>query len=284
VLRLLLTYSKKWTANAGQNLDLASENRQAKPVLDAAGFQRLLAAAYVLQTYNFRSSVQPIGVSHTSTFAASAIVQKRTPSLMIREPQRQARQPEAVLVEFPANQFDEKACRLHVPASRTIVVANEIAQEHLYSASLRSPVAYAAPRRIHIQLSKLISWRTTEAAAITIVFCLMVAMSIHRLSALPGRTSLSAEAQPMRPMGRALPRQTVVTQSSGQSPDRGESDVFADDVVIRYRERGPAARVTTGRRVQAQLLPATDTVIQYGDDVRMLVRKPERAGRAGLGR
>jgi hypothetical protein len=282
VHRLLLTYSKWWTPNAGHNLDQASENRHAKPVLDAAGFQRLLAAAYVLQTYNLRSSVQPIGVSHTSTFSASAIVQKRTPSLMIREPQ--ARQHEAVLVEFPANQFDEKTCRLRVPASRTIVVANEIAQEHRYSASLRSPVAYAAPRRLQIQLSKVISWRTTEAAAITIVFCLMVAMSIHRLSALPGRTSLSADAQPLRPMGSALPRQAVVTRSSRQSPASGESNVFADDVVIRYQERGPAARVTTGRRVQAQLLPATDTLIQYGDDVSMLVRKPERAGRAGLGR
>jgi hypothetical protein len=54
-----------------------------KPVLDPENFQRLLAAAFILQGQN-PCPANPISGGHTRTFAIQRIVQKRTPSL--REP------------------------------------------------------------------------------------------------------------------------------------------------------------------------------------------------------
>jgi len=54
-----------------------------KPTLDAESFQRLLGAAYILQSRSDRPPGQPIIVADTNTFAASAIVQKRTPSIRL---------------------------------------------------------------------------------------------------------------------------------------------------------------------------------------------------------
>ena len=83
--------------NAGQDVIRETDKAHGMPVLNAETFERLLAAACVLQLHNDRrSSVQPIGAPPTSAFAAGAIVQPRTPSLMIREPQVQADQSGAV--------------------------------------------------------------------------------------------------------------------------------------------------------------------------------------------
>ena len=51
-----------------------------KPTLDAEGFQRLLAAAYILQSRS-QAEVRPISVPDPGVFATSAIHQKRTPSI-----------------------------------------------------------------------------------------------------------------------------------------------------------------------------------------------------------
>jgi hypothetical protein len=50
-----------------------------QPVLNAESFQRLLAAAYVLQVHGERPS-QDVAISPKPSFGSAAIVQKRTPS------------------------------------------------------------------------------------------------------------------------------------------------------------------------------------------------------------
>ena len=208
-----------------------------KPVLDQESFQQLLAAAYLLQLHNDRllsiRPIQPVGASPASSFAAGAIVQKRTPSLMNRE-------------------------------------------RH--------------PHRMKV-LSRPMLWRTVEAFAIAIVFCMMMGLSIHRLSAVPGHTSLASGMleeqsgfQPTRPSDKALASsQAVVAPNSSQSPIGGEADIVAENIVIRPQTLGvnvlgrPGARLTSGRDA------VFDTVVEYGPDVTMWSRKSERATPNRLG-
>jgi hypothetical protein len=65
--------------------------------LDAESFQRLLAAAYILQSRGERAPVLPISAIHTNSFTASAIVQTRTPSVRF-SPTRSSAKDEANLV------------------------------------------------------------------------------------------------------------------------------------------------------------------------------------------
>jgi hypothetical protein len=171
---------------------------------------------------------------------------------------------------------------------------------------------------MNILLRRPMSWRTVEALAIAIVFCMMMGVSIHRLSALPGRTSLPSgmleqrnASQSGRPRAKVLAsfQQRVGTGNSRQSPDGGEADIVAEDIVIRYQKRavnlpGQVAKKPTSSPVQAQLLPpknttskpgvrltfgraadmvAADTLVQYGTDVKMWSRDPKRPGLDRLG-
>jgi hypothetical protein len=303
-------------------------NTTGKPVLDQEGFQRLLAAAYLLQVHNVRRpSVQSIGAGHTTPFAAGAVVQKRTASAVIREAQLQADQPDAVPFRSPNNsdKFSGRTDHLRVPATPEMapvvtdrIMANEIAKEHLRPGRLVSPVEPTVPHRMNVLFRRPMSWRTVEALAIAIVFCMMMGVSIHRLSALPGDRSLPSgmleqrnASQSVRPTAKvlALSRQPVVTRNSRRPPDGSEADIVAEDFVIRYQERaadlpGQAAKQTTSSPVQAQLLPpknttsklgvrltfgrdadmlAADTVVQYGADATMWLRNPKRAGLDRLG-
>lgn len=236
-----------------------------KPVLSAEGFQRLLSAAYVLQVdKDRRSSVGPIGAGPTSSFAAGAIIQKRTPSVMIREPQLQAGQPVAV-------------------------PGNEITKQHPYPAGLVRHVGPTVPLRVKVLLRRPMSWRTIEPLAIAIVFCMMMGLSIHRLSAVPGRTSRASKMlkkqndfQPARLAEKVLASsQPVMARNSRQSPSGGDADIVAEDIVIRHQNRAvdllgrPGFRLTFGRDAG---MPAADTVVQYGADVKMWSGNPKRAG------
>lgn len=132
------------------------------------------------------------------------------------------------------------------------------------------------------------SWRTVEPLAIAIVFCTMMGLSIHRLSAVPDRTSLASgvpekqnDFQPAKTTVRALASsQAVVTSNSRQSPIGGEAHNVAEDIVIRHQKRGvkligkPGAQLTFGRDAD---FFAADSVVQYGPDVTMWSRKSERA-------
>jgi hypothetical protein len=199
-----------------------------KPVLDPESFQRLLAAAFMLQSQNDPSSPKLIGGGHPRTFAIQGIVQNRTPSL--RKP---ALQPNR----------------------------------------LKSLVQFANP----------MSWRPVEPLAIAIVFCMMTALSIHRLSAVPSRTSLASEMldkqnERARPAEKVIASpQPVAGRNSRQPSSEGEADIVAEDIVIRHQKRlvnlpgKPSVRLVFGQDA------AADTVVQYGADVKMWSRKPEGA-------
>ena len=236
-------------------MDREARKAQDKPLLSAEGFQHLLAAAYILQT-NAGRRPSPRGASGTSSFAGGAIVQKRTPSVIVREPQR--------------------------------------------------------PHPLNIWLRNTASWRMVEALAIAAIFCIMMGASIHRLSTLPGRASLTPgkpeqenASKPARPQESVLPlAQQVVARKPLPRPDGDEGDIVAEDVVIRHQKLAvnflaQAATKTTSSRVQRQLLTprsttsergirstfgrgadmaAADTVVEYGADVKMWLGSPKRAG------
>jgi len=256
-----------------------AKTAQGKPVLNREDFQRLLAAAYLLQVhppqahrvqahYDRQPSIRPIeqvGASPASSFAAGAILQKRTPSAMIPERQLQAAQP---------------------------VPRGETAKRRPYPVRLVRFVGSTVPRRMNVLLRRSMSWRTVEALAVAIVFFMMMGMSIHRLSAVPGRTSLASgmpeeqnDVQLARPTQKTLASsQQAATLDSRQSP--GEADIVAKDIVIRHQKRvanlpaQPGVRLTSGQDAD---IFAADTVVQYGSDVKMWSRKPERVPLNRLG-
>jgi hypothetical protein len=249
---------------------------QGKPVLNREDFQRLLAAAYLLQVHPLQAHhvqthydcqpsirpVEPVGASPVSSFAAGAILQKRTPSAMIRERQLPAAQP---------------------------ALGDETAKRRPYPVRLVRFVGSTVPRRMNVLLRRSMSWRTVEALAIAIVFFMMMGMSIHRLSAVRGRTSLASgmlEGQNEVPPTQNAPASSQPVATLNSRPSPSEADIVAEDIVIRHQKRvanlpaQPGVRLTSGRDADTF---AADTVVQYGSDVKMWSRKPERAPLNRLG-
>ena len=240
----------------------ATHKAQHAPVLNPESFQRLLAAAYLLQEHNDRRPLirpQLVGASQVSSFSAGKVIQKRTPAVMIRDRQLVAGQTDAI-------------------------VGNQTAKERPYLARLERFVRSAVPCRITVLLRKRIYWKTVEAVAIAIVFCMMMGLSILRLSAVPGRTSLASgvldKQDSFQPKRAAEPilefSQTVVRLNSRESPRGDERGIIAEDIVIRHQERAvnvagkPDLPLTSGRGMG---VVAADTVVQYGSDVTMWSRK-----------
>jgi len=158
-----------------------------KPVLDPESFQRLLAAAFILQGQNDPCPANPISGGHTRTFAIQRIVQKRTPSL----------------------------------------------SEHAVHRSLSKPlVQFANPKM----------WRTVEALAVATVFCMMIGVSLRRVSPLRAnpsrpvmvgiRTARSSTPKVAKVLG--LSQERIGTLNSRRSTDNGEAGIVAKDIIIRY--------------------------------------------------
>jgi len=245
----------------------ATDKAQDKPALNPESFQRLLAAAYVLQAHNgHQPSIRPVqhvGARLATCFAAETIVQKRTPAVMIGERKLQAGQPDATL-------------------------CNEMARQHPYPAKLVPVVRASIAHRMNVWLRRPMSWRMVEALAIAIVFFMIVGFSIHDLSAVPGRTSVASgtpagqnDLQLARPAEEALASsQPVATRNPRQSPGGSEADIVAEDIVIRHQKRAvdlpgdPSVGLAFGR--DADIFTA-DSVVQYGYDGKVWSRKPERA-------
>ena len=239
---------------------------QDKPVLNSHSFQRLLAAAYMLQVHNDRQTsirpVQHVDTRPASCSAAEIVVQKQNPAVMIRERKLQAGPPD-----------DARG--------------NEMAKQHPYPAR---PVAIVRPstaHRMNVWLRRPMSWRTVEALAIAIVFFMIVGFSIHDLSAVPGRTSVASgtpagqnDLQLARPTEEALASsQPVVTRNPRQSPGGSEADIVAEDIVIRHQKRAVdrPGNPSVGLTFADTDIFAAETVVQYGYDVKVWSRKPERA-------
>ena len=244
---------------------------QDKPVLNPHSFQRLLAAAYMLQVHNNRQtsirSVQHVDTRLASCLATEIVVQKQTPAVMIREQELRAGQRDA---------------------------GNEMAKQHPYPATLVPFVRATIAHRMNVGLRRPMSWRTVEALAIAIVFFMIMGLSIHDLSAVPGRTSVASGTldgqnvlQLTRPTEKVVASsQPVVTRDTRQSLGESEADIVAEDIVIRHQKRAvelpgnPSVGLTFGR--DADIFVA-DTVVQYGYDVKVWSRKPERATLNRLG-
>jgi hypothetical protein len=242
----------------------ATDKAQDKPFLNPESFQRLLAAAYLLQGHRDQQPSirpQPLGASHASSFSSGKIIQKRTPAVMIRDRQLEAGQPDAV-------------------------AGNQTARKRTYLARLVPFVRSAVPHRMTVSLRKPIYWRTVETVAIAIVFCTMTGLSILRLSAVPDRTSLASGVlekqdnfQPTRAAEPTLALSQTVAPFNPRESSRGdETGVVAEDIVIRHQERTVNVLGKTGLRLSSgrdRGIFAAATVVEYGSDVTMWSRKPE---------
>ena len=180
-----------------------AKTAQDKPVLNAESFQRLLAAAYMLQLHNDRRpSVQPIGAVYTRSFAAGAIVQQRTPSVMIREPQLQTDQPGAVPFVSP-NNSDKFTGRTD--------------QTWRAAEALAIAIVFCMMTGVSIHRLSALSRRTS----------------------LPSEMLEQRNAShPQGPMPELLAssQQPVVTRNSRQSPNSAKADNVTQNVVIRSQK------------------------------------------------
>ena len=127
------------------------------------------------------------------------------------------------------------------------------------------------------------SWRTVEALAIAIVFCMMMGLSIHRLSAVPSRITLASgmldeQNERPRPTEKVTASSQPVVGQNSRPPSRGgEADIVAEDIVIRHQKRLVNLPGKSGARLIFGQDAAANSVVQYGSDVKMWSRKPERA-------
>jgi hypothetical protein len=276
-----------------QSVNPESNKALDKPVLNVASFQRLLAAAYLLQVRSDQTLVQPVSAGRTNPCIAEPMVQKQSLSLLLQEPRLQAGKRDVVSGSAnTTNHPREPQLPEMIRAVTEIPVANEVAKKGLETGSLAPRIGPMALQRIDILFRRPTSWRAVEALAIAIVFCSMIIVSVHHLSAFPDRMSTSREKPEQRHVSDpTFAAQPSVMKDSRQSANGGEGDLIAQDIVIRYEgravdHRGQAANKP--RAMQAQPLPekkvgvkpglrltsgwdadmlAASTVIQYGADV-----------------
>ena len=240
-----------------------------KPVLNAESFQRLLAAAYLLQAEKKEEPlVLPINRGRTIPFDAAATVRKWPRSMPVREARGFLRPdlmlshlgPRAISTNLP----EEYASRVRPRAISTeAATASEIADGQQASAAAPIVAARAVLKESPWHSGGLSFWRTVEAITIAMIFVALLGASIHRLSAAADRTSLRAEtpeqrgaSQPSAPTAKVLAssQRSVMPPDSDQSLDSADTDIVAD------------------------------TVVQYGADVTMWSGNLHKAGLDRLGR
>lgn len=273
-----------------------------KPVLNAESFQRLLAAAYLLQAHRDHTDdecaqLQPTVADRARAFAAGAIVQRRTP----RRNYFPVAQPSApAMTSISANEIVEAQHTAADPvvvdrisAHRTAVNHDLLAPIEVLGQSPRSGgrmplLGGMASRGINTLVSSAMWWKAVDALAISAVFLAIVAVSIHGLWASRGPMPLSSgmvSFQAAKPAAEALAAsQPPAPQASRQSLEQIEADVIAKDTVIRY----PTRAVSGERKPRNAGTLAADIVVHYGSDVKMWSggskRMEIRAGIDGLSR
>jgi hypothetical protein len=256
---------------------------QAKPVLNVESFQRLLTAAYMLQLQNDRPlSVQPIDTTCATPSAAGSVAQYQTQAVIIP---------------------GQELCA----GRSSTLLGDEAPREHDYSGRLKpfEPIF----------LRNVMSWKTVEALAVAIVFCVMTGLSIHRLSADPGHVSFSTGPVDHRNVSQPARLATSVSASDRQTlmrPDSrqpgGDGDLVAKNTITHYQNRSIGPHAGTADRpgpMQAQFVSppianstpriqfpseraagrvTAGTVVQYGPDVTMWFTNPKRTSLARLTR
>lgn len=255
-----------------------SNESSGRPVLNAESFQRLLAAAYLLQvhsdhTHNDRAKLQPTVAERTRAFAAGAIVQSRTQR---RTPHLSAAQQSAPVMTSisPTSQIVEAqhaACLVvadRISVDHAVLARSEVPEQSPRYAGRRTRLAgHMAPQ------SKATLWRGVDALAISAVFLAIVGVSIHGLWASRGPVPPSSgmlSSQAARPVAEALTSsQHPAPQASRQSLEQIEADVVAEDTVIRYPAHvvSPASQAARKPRNAGTL--AADIVVRYGSDAKM---------------
>ena len=238
-----------------------SQRTYSKPSLDAESFQRLLAAAFILQSRLDWVSRKPIRTAEAKRFAAPAIAQKRIPSI---QPSlaRPAALGEANVV---SNLFGAMFWKGVEALAIGIVFCLMVGM------SLHHLLAYPG--------------RTLPSA-------------ILQTSDAGGRTTSSPQASPSSVWAAA--QQPDETRKSQRLHNNGEEEVdtYDEDLVIHYRPRtanlpgsmgsGVITNTTLAQRSPQngpqEATPVTEKVIRYGDDVTMwsslaqpLLIQPRRA-------
>jgi hypothetical protein len=271
-----------------------------KPVLNAEGFQRLLAAAYLLQVYHDGAhdecaQLQPTVAERTRAFAAGAIVQRRTPRLSV------APQSSRAMANISASQIVEAQHTAADPLVADRISAHGTSVDHDLLAPIEVPgqmprytgrrmplLGGMASRGINTLVSSAMWWRAVDAVAISAVFLAIVGVSIHGLWASRGSMPLPSgmlSFQAAKPGAEALASsQPLAPQALRQSLEQIEADVVAKDTVIRHQTRA----VSGARKPRNAGTLAADIVVRYGSDVKMWSgsskRMEMRAGIDGLTR
>jgi hypothetical protein len=268
-------------------VDQETKKAQEKPVLSAESFQRLLAAAYLLQVDKDRPVLQPIEAGHTNLFRAGAIVQKRTPSLLAGQPRVLASRSSAPFHSSSDSDKGAEICPPHVSTAPRLATevtgvslgkpmseGQRAAQFRSYSGWLMPLVEPTVLHATKIFAGRVMFFRGVEALAIAAIFFAVIGVSIHRsLSANPGSTSMLAEMPgqqssplPAMPVSKLLAsgQEATVTLSFRQLPHAAEADTVAEDAVVHYLKQ---ALDLPGQSANKPAMLASEKVVQYGPDV-----------------
>jgi hypothetical protein len=228
----------------GRDVIHETQKTYSKPTLDADSFQRLLAAAYILQSRGERAPVLPISAIDTNSFIANAIVQKRIPSVRLSST-RSSALAEANLVHKFAR----------------VMVWNRMVWKRIDAFAIGIVLCTMMGMSIHHLLA--FPGRTAPSTI--------------------GEPRDVSPLTTSTPEVLASSEQPAATPKPRQSRD-DDADEFGEDVVIRYQAPtanrvGRPARVFPSKNTNstqslriavdngAEML--SDAVVHYGDDVTM---------------
>jgi hypothetical protein len=220
------------------------EKAQGKPVLSEQDFQRLLSAAFTLQAQNYSRRLLPSVASQKSSFAAGAVVQKRTPSLSLRRNQK----PELQLVRSGralVSSLKKNASQARISTARAMTATTSFLVRE-------KDRVLAGP----IHTGRLLRWRTAEALAVATVFTMVVSASIRHVPYFRGGAApQTAQQDATTKKDLALSGQAGSRMKS-QSAIR-DADFVAKDVVIRYYKRTSALSDQTVKKLTSDRMPAS---------------------------
>jgi hypothetical protein len=215
-----------------------------KPCLDAEGFQRLLASAFILQSGLDSIESKPIGTAEANRFPSRAINQKRTPSIKPSLPRPAALGQANIVSNLSGAMFWKGVEALTIAIVFCLMMGMSI--HHLLAYPGRA-LSSGTPR-------------TRDADHVT------TPTSQDLLS-----SALASTQQP-------------ATERQSHEDGARKVDVHDGDLVIHYRPRtaGPSGPIEKGMVISSALarraprkgtqetaLVVTKRVIQYGNDVTM---------------